>query len=99
MAKIIKIGTFDNRGMPTGWHFDIEGVIEKGYYCLGLDFLFPGSVDVNGVEVVEWTEARHKALGREGFIDCKFDSSAGNALINVGEGGDAVGLQGKQEER
>ena len=73
--KIVKIGTFDNCGVPTGWHLDanFEGsaISFKGdpfkrekvnRYCLGLDQLFPGSVDVDGVEIVEWTTARREAM-------------------------------------
>jgi hypothetical protein len=55
--KIIKIGTFDKRGIPTGWHIDLSD--QKGTeYCLGIDQIFSGSVDVNGIEIVEWTQAR-----------------------------------------
>ncbi len=61
--KIIKIGTFDKRGMPTGWTIDLVKDERKGIggYCLGIDDLFPGSVDVNGIEIVEWTQARKEA--------------------------------------
>ncbi len=55
--KIIKIGTFDERGMPIGWHIDLND-IKDTEYCLGIDQLFPGSVDINGIEIVEWTQAR-----------------------------------------
>jgi hypothetical protein len=61
--RILKIGTFDANGMPTGWHLDMNGGTAKEY-CLGIDTLFHGSVDVNGVEVVEWTEARKMACQR-----------------------------------
>ncbi len=70
MAKIIKIGSWDKAGMPTGWVIEVmegEKIGIGGYlkgiggYCLGIDELFQGSVDVNGVEIVEWTEERRKA--------------------------------------
>ncbi len=57
MKRIVKIGTFDRQGMPTGWYIENTEHNEVGY-CLGLDMLFPGSVDVNGCEIVEWTLAR-----------------------------------------
>ena len=57
--KILKIGIFSKDGAPTGWAFDGTG--DKPGYALGLDLLFPGSVDVNGIEIVEWTEARKLA--------------------------------------
>ncbi len=59
--KIIKIGTFDEKGMPTGWHIDLspqDGV----EYCLGIDQLFRGSVDVNRVEITQWTQARKESI-------------------------------------
>jgi len=61
--KIVKIGKFDENGSPTGWHFDVEFQHGSGKYCLGLDTYGPGSVDVNGVEIVEWTERRKNAMG------------------------------------
>ena len=59
--KIIKIGSFDRNGSPTNWWFDLNDV-DTTRYALGLDQLFPGSVDVNGVEIVEWTKARNDAI-------------------------------------
>lgn len=66
--KIIKIGTFDERGLPTRWNIDLGDapyiasdqlkIGTENEYCLGLDQLFPGSVDVRGVEIVEWTQLR-----------------------------------------
>ncbi len=67
--KIIKIGTYDSAGVPMGWHIDCEfegeAVNNEGSnkYCLGIDRFFPGSVDVNGVEITEWTLARKTAMG------------------------------------
>ena len=58
--EIIKIGKFDDRGMPTGWELDGSGMPENGY-VLGLDVFFPGSVDVNGVEIKEWAIARKES--------------------------------------
>ena len=55
--KILKIGTFDERGCPTGWHLDMNDIPEC-QYGLGIDILGQGIVDVNGVEIVEWTEER-----------------------------------------
>jgi len=59
--KIVKIGTFDRDGVPTGWHIDIKSTSEKGY-VLGVGNIGPGIVDVNGVEIVEWTEKRKKMM-------------------------------------
>ena len=56
--KIIKIGTFSDGGCPVNWAFDAQG----DGHCLGIDLLYPGSVDVNGVEIVEWTAARRKTV-------------------------------------
>jgi len=58
-VKIVKIGTFDEHGWPTGWHLDLENQNSVSY-CLGIDKLFPGSVDIAGIEIVEWTEFRKK---------------------------------------
>lgn len=59
--KIVKIGDFDRNGNPVTWFVDCQDLPEKGY-CLGIDTLFPGSVDVNGVEIVEWTALRCKRM-------------------------------------
>ena len=59
--KIVKIGTFDDRGMPTGW--ELGAVDDNTKYLLGLDQIYPGSVDVNGVEIREWSIARAEAQG------------------------------------
>jgi len=55
--KIVKIGTFDHNGCPTGWHIDMND-IPDGVYALGVDVIGPGIVDVNGIEIVEWTNKR-----------------------------------------
>ncbi len=68
--KIVKIGGFNETGCPTGWHFDLEyaGSAVQQYkaeslpYCLGIDILFPGAVDVGGIEMVEWTQKRKDAI-------------------------------------
>ena len=60
--KIIKIGTFNKFGMPTGWEFDGNNMGNSKEYCMGLDILGPGIVDVNGIEIVEWTEKRKEML-------------------------------------
>lgn len=69
--KIVKVGSFDCNGIPTGWHFDLSGFENclavsnakdpAKLYCLGLDMIRPGSVDVNGVEIEEWTLNRKLA--------------------------------------
>lgn len=60
--KIVEIGTFDNHGMPTYWTMNGSDQKEGEKYCLGIDQLFPGSVDVNGVEIVEWTKKRKRQI-------------------------------------
>lgn len=75
--KIVKIGTFDDQGIPTGWNLDLNNepgvaaTISQGSetpstirYVLGIDMLYPGSVDVNGVEIKEWSVARKQAQQR-----------------------------------
>ncbi len=64
--KIVKKGTFDKKGIPTGWHLDLDDC-KEGECCVGLDRLFPGSVDVNGIEMVEWEMERASKFvtGRE----------------------------------
>lgn len=59
--RILKIGTFNKQGHPTGWALDGTDC-ETGEYCLGLDVGGPGKVSVNGIEIVEWTEARKAAM-------------------------------------
>jgi len=73
--KIVKIGTFDNRGMPIGWSIDVGGKgvgfqegtsalgVSDDAYVLGIDILGVGIVDVNGIEIVEWTDARRTVTG------------------------------------
>ena len=68
--KIIKIGGFDERGMPTAWHFDMEANKPKkknpsqvwGVGGLELSLDKEATVSVGGVEIVQWSEARRKAL-------------------------------------
>ncbi len=72
--KIFRIGTFTKQGMFFGWSVGDEDItvamdsrrpgefgLTPGGYCLKLD-LDTGAVLVNGVEVVEWTEARRRAM-------------------------------------
>ena len=74
--KIVKIGGFNKTGALVGWHFDLEN--EPGYcaiacvknpltpHCFGIlgeDIIDPNClVTVNGIEIVEWTEMRKKAI-------------------------------------
>ena len=61
--KIIKIGTFDENGQPTGWSLSFNGGDGKaGQYCLGISTGKDSLVTVNGIEIVEWTEARKQAM-------------------------------------
>ena len=56
--RIIKIGTFDERGFPTGW--SIDGIdMKEGEYCLGI---IKEKVYINGVEIVPWTEERNRCM-------------------------------------
>lgn len=65
--RILKIGGFDKEGLLTGWHLGVE-LHDKSFdgdVLSGPDGLFVaenGSVRVHGVEIVEWTEARKKAM-------------------------------------
>ena len=59
MAKIIKVGSWDKAGMPTGWHLDI-GEMPPCRYVMKVDE--GGRVFVGDVEMVEWTEARRQAI-------------------------------------
>ncbi len=70
--KIVTIGNFDKDGMAYGWHIDdIDHAFDSAHpgkvgfkadsYCLGID-VETGVVSVNGVEIVEWTEARKRAM-------------------------------------
>ena len=61
--KIQKIGGFTDEGYPTGWEIlgeakDAAGVAFTD--CLSIDTR--GVVRINGIEIVEWTEARNKAM-------------------------------------
>ena len=70
--RIERIGTFGSTGDPMGWNinpgFEGDATNNAGAdrYCLGVDRFSPGSVDVNGVEIVEWTLARRVAMGLGG---------------------------------
>ena len=58
--KIVKIGTFDERGMPTGWIIaDNPNSTGSSYYALGI---IDDTVRVNGVEIVEWTKKRKDSM-------------------------------------
>lgn len=65
--KIIKIGTWDENGMPINWHFmegdEISISEEHGviHVAAGLRLEPDGRVLVNGIEIVPWTEERKKA--------------------------------------
>lgn len=59
MAKIVKIGAWDKKGMPTGWHLDLNDLPPCDY---ALYINNDGRVFVGEVEIVEWTEARKKAI-------------------------------------
>ena len=60
--RIVRKGTFSSNGMPTDWWLDGTEA-KEGEYCLGIDLLFPGSVDVNGVEIAPWTQERRRIMG------------------------------------
>lgn len=60
--KIIKVGTFDNEGMGTGWNIDFIGV-NKSVYPI-LDLKPNGDVLIGGVLMVEMTEERKTLMGR-----------------------------------
>ena len=68
--KIVKKGTFDENGYPNGWNLDL-GYTPSGF-CTFTDnpqqdcmiFLdVDGSVFVRGIEIVEWSNERRKAMG------------------------------------
>ena len=63
--KIVTIGTFDAGGCPIGWCFDLGTIpvtVAPRAYCLGIDLDGDNAVTVNGVEIVEWSEARRAAM-------------------------------------
>lgn len=69
--KIVTIGDFDEKGMPTGWWFDMEGsgatIDMPGSDSLGVGALNLALNDsyvvtVGGVEMVEWTQKRREAV-------------------------------------
>lgn len=57
--KIIEIGTWDEKGMPTGWTLDLGSYREGSPPCMEL--LPTGEVLVGGVEIVPWTKERRAA--------------------------------------
>ncbi len=59
--KIVKIGTFDGHGNPTGWVIDGSGPTQHSEinFCLGI---LDGCVTINGVEIVEWTAVRKESM-------------------------------------
>ena len=75
MAKIVKIGSWDKKGMPVGWEIDIART-EPGTLpisdilsvtgnipaVMGLGPADNPTVSVGGVEIVEWTELRKMAM-------------------------------------
>ena len=65
--KIVKIGTFDHDGNPTGWHIDMNDIPDDGY-ALGVGEIGPGIVDVNGIEIVEWTKKRKMRMMRGKYV-------------------------------
>ena len=64
MAKIVKIGTFNEQGFPIRWTVDTEGV-EELEHVLGI---INEKVYVNRVEIVEWTEERKRCITGGGLI-------------------------------
>ena len=66
--RIIQKGTFDANGMPTGWYFDCSGGAgidisdDRLKFGACLELKQDGRVLVNGVEIVEWTQERQKAM-------------------------------------
>ena len=58
MAKIVKIGTFNEQGFPIEWDIDAEGTADIEH-ILGI---IDDKVYVNGVEIVEWTEERKRHM-------------------------------------
>ncbi len=80
--QIVKIGTWDKNGMPTGWHFNLDSKIEPTLQNFGaiLTITEPGEegkVLVDRVEFVEWTEARRKAMEPD---PCRFCPMCGGTL-------------------
>ena len=68
--KIIKKGTFDEHGGPNGWNLDLtdppSGFTFTGDGTDSMIFLdVDGSVFVRGIEIVEWSNERRKAMGIE----------------------------------
>ena len=62
--KILKIGSFNGNGNPIGWSFDLESPPNLNAHCLSIrgDFNQDCPVTVNGIEIVEWTDARRAAM-------------------------------------
>lgn len=72
-GKIVVIGEFDSKGMPTGWTFDLNECDEVVNVAVDLkdDGALLGLYDdyvvkVGGVEIVEWTENRRIAVEKHG---------------------------------
>ena len=76
--KIVKIGHWDDNGVPIGWHFSgpenvpvapgAPNYISCGWSwetnAVSVMTLHPdGKVEIGGVEIVEWSEARQRAMG------------------------------------
>ena len=76
--KIVKIGHWDSYGSPYGWHFSgSECVVASPgaptcvvaspgalTNAVSVMTLHPdGKVEIGGVEIVEWSEARQRAMG------------------------------------
>ena len=63
--RIIKIGGFDKEGCLTGWHVGADPIDAPNSSMVSWDGLFideGGRVRVGGIEIIEWTEARKKAM-------------------------------------
>lgn len=69
--NIVKIGTWTKKGFPTGWIFDgktpVCDKINPSPVTVGnvLGVPLPGESDpvmLSGIEIVEWTETRKKAM-------------------------------------
>ena len=66
--KIVKIGHWDSYGSPYGWHFSGSECVVASPGALtnavSVMTLHPdGKVEIGGVEIVEWSEARQRAMG------------------------------------
>ena len=60
--RIVKIGTWDANGKPVGWEIDRTNDTPYAIPTVILTLTVDGRVEVDRVEVVEWTQARRKAM-------------------------------------